>query len=167
MNKFSVGLLAFLGIITVSCNSKTKQAIEYHDCIIIEHIAIQHKFDSLDASFENYNPDEMQAAWQDAKEQTELSKKAVEELGDFDGKNYFQKSALAFFELYNTVLNDYYSQMIDIYSIPDEEYTEADEARFAELNDSMRNIYFPAFEEFKAEQLKFADEYGFEVKVMK
>jgi len=165
MRKLSILIFALLGVIIVSCNSKTEEAIEYHDSIIIEHIAIQHKFDSLDASFVNYNPDEMQTSWQEAKEQTELSIKTVKELGGFNGKDKFQKSALEFFELYNTVLNNYYSKMIDIYSIPDEEYTEADEAQFAELNDSMRNIYFPAFEAFKADQLKFADEYGFEVKV--
>jgi hypothetical protein len=163
MKKISITFFAFLALLIISCGPSTKKAISYHDKIIEEHMAIQVSFDALDKSFVDYVPEDMNKAWDNAKQQTEKSIKVVSEMEDFDGSSTFKDAALKFFEVYNTVLDTYYSDMIKIYSIPNEEYTEENEAKFGELNDEMQAIYFPAFDTFKAEQEAFAKKYNFTI----
>ncbi len=137
------------------------EAIAYNDGIINKQVAIIEKIDAIDVSFDDFIPEEMDAALQNALTETKDGIKYLENLEAFDGSTDFKDNAMKLFQAYLAVLENEFTKMIEIYKLPDEEYTEEDQERWGELYDASVDKMSKALDDFIKVQKKFAQKYNF------
>jgi len=156
-----LGLLSLsLVLILSSCGPTAEEAAEYNDKIIAEQSAIVVKIDKLDESFQYYIPADMDAAYNEAINQISKSVEAVTALDKFDGKTDFKDEALVLFSSYKTILESEYKEMVRIYKIPDEQFTEDNYAQWDKLDEASKRKLDEALTKFSAVQEEFAKKYN-------
>jgi len=165
MTKFKSLLLVIVAAMAItSCGMmgpSTDQAVEYNDNVILRQIAIMDKIEALEESFDEYIPEEMDAALDDALNTTDEGIKYLEGLEEFGGSFEFRDHSLTFFKVYKGVLDNEYSEMVEIYKLPTEEYTEAEQERWGDLREKAWDKIDEGLAEFNEYQETFATKYNF------
>ena len=93
--------------------------------------------------------------------QIKTSTSVVTAMEQFDKKDGFKADALKFFEVYKSIAENEYKQILAFYS---GEYTEENAAKSTELANTAASKRQAAFEKFSAIQKAFAKEYKFEIR---
>ena len=163
MQKLGIILITAIVLFATACNNNTQEAIEYNNTIANEQIAIQEKINILDKSFENYIPEEMEESYSKAVLQLKNSTEIVKNLDDFNGDASLKKAGLNFFVVYQDILDNYYSKIVENLSKHDSIYSETDKELLLEINEEMQNIFNPAFDAFLKSQEDFSKKYEFEI----
>jgi hypothetical protein len=154
-------LFGSLIIFLNSCGPSPKEAVDYNDSVILEQIAIVDAIDALDASFEEYIPEEMDQALANAIKTTEHAIDAIKAKENFDGSDEFKNNALDLFKLYKDVLENEFQSMVDIYKLPDDEYTDTESERWEVLYNQAYEKMINALESFNDYQKEFSKKYQF------
>lgn len=154
------GLLSLVIVMMlVACGPTPEQAAAYNDKIIDEQIAIVDKIDALVESYQYYVPADMDAAYSSAMNQVTTGITNVTALEDFDGKTEFKDAALELFNAYKTVLESEHREMVQIYKIPDEQFTEDHYSKWDNLAKQADSKMEEAFNKFGKAQDDFAAKY--------
>jgi hypothetical protein len=93
---------------------------------------------------------------------TKLNKaiKDIEAMDDFDGKDEYKKEMLKLLAMYEDILKNEITEMVD-YTIYFEDLTDEEWDYYYSLNDSMMEKYEKAHDEFAEYQDEFAEEWDF------
>ena len=165
MTKFKTLLLVVVAAVAItSCDMmgpSTDQAVEYNDNIIKKQIKIIESIDELDGTFTDFVPDEMDAALEAAIEETEDGIELLKGLEDFDGSPEFKDNALILFNVYLDALENEFTEMVEIYKLPSDEYTEELQDKWGDLYDDGYDNMSDGLEDFNDYQSTFAVKYGF------
>jgi hypothetical protein len=151
-------------MLIAACGPTKDQAITYNDAITDEHALVMDKFDALFASYDEYeNPSAMDNAYTDAVNAVDAATKNFEAMKDFDGETAFRDEAIALMKVYKSLLDNEFKQMIVIYKLPEDQYTEEKKAEWQGLRDEAVRKMDEGLAKIKAEQEKFAAKYNFEI----
>lgn len=165
MTKIKSLLLVIVSAMAISSCSmmgpSTDEAVTYNDNIIRKQISIIEKIDALDASFDDFVPEEMDAALEAAIKETEDAIEFLKGLEEFDGSFEFRDNSMRLFKSYLDVLEGEFTEMVAIYKLPSEEYTEVEQDKWGELYDATYDKMSAALEDFNDYQATFAVKYNF------
>lgn len=164
--KFSHFFTLFFALLTfVSCDFKTTdKALAYYEEIVTKRMnqLVSNYEVALIDSFENYNPEEMQSAFE------ALEKKVLEFEKDFNGmKDYYGDASLI--DNANELISAYkkalplYAKKISIESLPDSEYTDEKAEQSTALMDEINELLNPLNDKFIESTEVFAAANGFEL----
>ena len=94
MKRFVIITLTLSIILLISnCGPSKDQAIEYNDAIVDQQIAMIGKIDALQTTYEDYIPEEMDAAFNEALTTIKSGIQAVKNMEDFDGNTEFKEKS--------------------------------------------------------------------------
>ncbi len=167
---FSISILIVVVLTLNSCGifskqvydiSKVDDAIAYNDLLINEEIIVIDKINILDSVFETYEPVNIEPALNAAKEQIKKSIKKIKKIKAFYGDDSFKEALITFLKFFDNQLNNQYAEMLEIYELPIEEYTEKEESRYNFLIDEIDTDYDKEFKIFTDIQDAFAEKFGF------
>ena len=152
----------FVGILS-SCGPTRDQAVDYNDKIINEQIAIFEKMEQLIDTYENYQPDLMDAAYEKTLTQINQSIKNIEALPEFDGSTTFRDAGVTLFKLYKSVLENEHKQIIKLLKLPDSQYGDAEVKQTGDLSDAADEKINQGISNLDLIQSEFAMKYDFEI----
>ncbi len=155
--------LAFLLVLSFtlySCKPSAKEAISYSDKVSVENSKISEKYDKLLESYNEYDPKEMDAAYDDVKKQVEESLNAMKKLPDFDGKSTFKQGAVDLFNVYSSILNNEHKRIIELLKLPENEYKEKEKNEYEALRNAVNKKTATATEKLQELQKKFLEPYS-------
>jgi hypothetical protein len=160
-------VFGFLSLVVVmmlvACGPTQEQAAEYNDQIIDQQIAIVDRIDVLVESYQYYIPADMDKAYNDAVNQVNKGIETVTALDKFDGKTDFKDAALELFNGYKAALENEHKEMVRIYKIPDETFTEEHYQQWDKLAEEADRKMEEAFNKFGKAQDEFAAKYKLEL----
>ena len=141
--------------------SKVDDAIAYNDILIAEEIKVIDRIIILDSVFASYKPVIIETELNAAKKQIEKSMKIIKKVKSFYGDDSLKKALIIFLKSFDNQLNNQYTQMLNIYKLPDAEYTVTEEKRVDLLYDQIDAEYEKEFKIFTDVQDAFAEKFGF------
>jgi hypothetical protein len=145
--------------ILVACGPTPKQAAEYNDKIMDIQFNIVQSIDKLNETYQFYIPTEMDAAWNKSLEVITKGIETVTAMEKFDGKTEYKDAALEFFKAYKGIIETEHKEMVNIYKIPDENFTEQHLAQWDKLFEQADSKMEVATEKFGKIQDEFAKKY--------
>lgn len=161
-------LIGFIFLVFISCNNQEEEkqisAKEYNDNMItIQKEADKAIVDVIEAIYE-IDHDKMDKNLSDGLELMKTSIKKVEEIdGSFDSGNY-KSHMIKLLNAYHSVLEEEFAGIIEIYALPDEEYTEEHKNQVSILFDKALTKYSIAIADFRDFQERFAKAHHLEFK---
>jgi hypothetical protein len=154
-----VAIFLFCCICLYSCNNKEKERIsasEYND----EMIKIQKEVDktvvSLISAIDSYDQSDMNEAVNLAKNTIQVSINKVQQADESIDNGKYKSEMLQLLNVYLDIVDNEFSQIIELYALPDEEYSEEDVIKVSELFDSALAKYSIALANFADFQKDFA-----------
>ena len=160
---YPIALLTVLLFTQSQCGPTTEDAMNYNDELIAEELLVIDKINELTDALSTYEPSNIEPALNSAKVQVDKSIKVLEEMGGFDGDTEFVDACMELFKLFKSQLNNEYTEQLEIYKLPIDQYTDVEENRFNELNTIIDDKYYPSFEKFSKTQEDFAEKWSFEL----
>ena len=167
---FAIFILILFALTLNSCGilfkqvydiSKVDDAIAYNDILIAEEIKVIDRIIILDSVFASYKPVIIETELNAAKKQIEKSMKIIKKVKSFYGDDSLKKALIIFLKSFDNQLNNQYTQMLNIYKLPDAEYTVTEEKRVDLLYDQIDAEYEKEFKIFTDAQDAFAEKFGF------
>ena len=147
-----------------SCGVTSQQAVEYNDKIIHEQTIVYNKELALMEAMKNYKDMEgMKKAQDELINSSKSSIQVIKNLDKFDGSTEFADAAIIFLETYKGFAEKEYNELIELYSLPQEDYTEEKENRANELFDIIEKAVDTSIQKFGLAQDAFATKYKIEL----
>ncbi len=143
------------------CGPTSEQAMEYNDKLITDQLAVINAINDVDNAFTTYDPAKIGPAIIVAKNKVEESMKALEKLGGFDKTTEFKDATMSLYKLFKEQLENEYSEQLQIYKLPEEEYTTEQQDRYNELQKLIDDKYTLVFNKFAAIQVEFSKKWNF------
>ncbi len=143
------------------CGPTSEQAMEYNDKLITDQLAVINAINDVDNAFTTYDPAKIEPAIIVAKNKVEESMKALEELGGFNETTEFKDATMSLYKLFKEQLENEYSEQLQIYKLPEEEYTTEKQDRYNELQKLIDDKYTLVSNKFVAIQVEFSKRWNF------
>lgn len=165
MKHFSSTILLLSLLMLFSCKSAPtiKEAIAYNDKISTENNKILEKYDKLLNSYNEYQPEEMDNAYANAKQQVEESIESIKKLKTLVGDSAYRKTAINAFESYLTILNNEHKRMIELLKLPESGFQDAEKEEYEKLIETANSVIDSEIEKLHTVQKEFAKTYKIEL----
>jgi hypothetical protein len=161
-------MFAIVAMVVTSCGPTKEEAIAYNDKIIGEQVACIDKIDKLYDAMKNYTDHEgLDKAHAAALKQIETSSGIVSKMEKFDDNQEFRDAALKLLATYQSLLQNELKKMVEYSKLPDEQYTTEMEDDFNKLSDITMKRMDEELKQLNAIQLKFANNFKFEIEKKK
>jgi hypothetical protein len=154
---------ALFSVMLISCGSSVERAKNYNHDIIKEQVAINTKIENLFDSFKNYIPEKMDTVYAEAVTQLKAGMDSVSKMDAFDGNTEFRDAAIALFNIYDSVLNNEFKEMITLLKLPEKQYNKEKEERCITLRDQIMHKIDVGFTKLTHVQNNFAKEYNLDI----
>lgn len=149
----------------IACNNDKKKeetldAQEYNDLMISLQKKVDRSLVNLISAIDSHDSERMEKAHKKAKE---ISDSAISELEEIDGSfdnGVYKAEMTNLLEVYHSVIRNELYSIINIYNLPDEEYTETHKAEVSDYFDEALKQYSIALANFADFQKRFADYHG-------
>ena len=139
--------------------------VAYNDSIIDHQRKIVEKIDNLKKAIDNYNVlpadvalEEMDIAYNQTIVQIDSGIVFLNGIESFKSDTSFKKSAFLLFKNYKSVVETEYKQIIEIYRIPQNLYSQEDGDKLDQLNETSTVKLNNAYDVFLTAQAKFAED---------
>jgi hypothetical protein len=152
-----------IALIIVSCGPTTQDAIKYSETIIDKQIAIVKTIDILDESFNHFDIKDTEKTRIEALNTTNNAIEAITKMENFEKECVFKNEALILFNTYKSILEDEYVKIIELYNLPQEEYTMVEDNMWNEISKKLTKKKDSSFNKFNEQHLLFAQKYKFEL----
>ena len=153
--------ILFLISIIWACKSNDKETIDakkYNDEMIVLQKKAEVGIVNLISAIDSQNADRMNESLASAKELISYCISEVEKSDSENNFNPYKNQIMMLLDSYSSIVEEEFRTIIDIYSLPDEEYTEAHKDSVTSLfNESLRK-YSLAIAQFADFQENFAKE---------
>ena len=160
-------LLLFLTISFISLNQSCKQEspVVYNDLIISHQRKIVEKIDNLKKSINNFNVlpadvalEEIDIAYDQTIAQIDSGIVFLKEVESFKSDTSYKKGAYTLFKNYKSIVENEFKQIIEIYRIPENLYSQEDGVKLDKLNELSTQKFNEAYDNFLKVQAKFAED---------
>ncbi len=134
---YSFVLLSF--IFFTACNKGPSQAEinKYLEDIANQENLVLQKLNDLIDVYDTFNStDELQKAYNAVNVQLEESEKAVKNIKGFEDDDVLKASALEFFKEIKTLMDNEHKRIVELYSMPDEQFKEKEQIELENLRDT-------------------------------
>ncbi len=152
-------LLVVIIFIINSCGITPENAQRYNEQIINIQNDTKHSFVELEKAFVTFDSEEIGDKLGLAKKQTEMSLRNLTKVQCPDEDSVLHKATKDFFEICLGIINNEYTQMHKLYSIPDDEYGNEHQKKYELLKGLKNNKYRKAFKEFAGIQNHFVSNF--------
>jgi hypothetical protein len=156
--------LLFVILAMTSCGPSSDKAMAYNDKIIDEQIAIIDRIDFMYESFKNFVPEEMDKAYNGARMQIDSGIIRVSKMEAFDESTHFRDSAIILFNVYKSVFENEFKEMVSIYKLPDKKFTKEQKDKWMMLSDQAKKKMNDALQKLQQTQNAFTKKYKFKIK---
>ena len=156
---FAVLLLLILS----KCGPTQQDAMNYHKKIIHEQHLVIGYINEMVSAFSTFEPTKIKLAMDSAMIQIDESIIVLEGIESFDEDKELLESCLNFFEANKNLLKNEYTEQLEIYILPIEEYTDVEKDRFNELHKIIDEKYYPVFDRFSKAEEEFAKKWNLEL----
>ncbi|NMC99686.1 MAG: hypothetical protein GYA62_08200, partial [Bacteroidales bacterium] len=129
--------------------------------IINQQQKIVQLFNKLDSSFADTVNQSFKTIYQELMQEVEHQLKSIDSFPDFDGNNQFKQEYKTLLTVYQDVVKNDYSKMIDLYTLPDSLYTQNVKDDFLQTNKIANDKLQEALNRFIEVQKQFASKYKF------
>jgi hypothetical protein len=120
----ALALLVFASVFS-ACGPTPEEGIAYNDAIIDEQEILMDKINAVYESFVNYEDMAgMDNALTAAQQQAVTALDNVKKMEAFDKKTDFRDAAITLFEIYKSVTLNELPQVIALYKLPEDQYTQ-------------------------------------------
>jgi len=161
MKKLTLLALVTFMVALVSCSPSVKEALSYNDTIVYYHQDMDKKVSILSDTYNNYVPEEMDSAYQNAINSAEKGIEFVKSLGAFHGDDSYQKAAQALFEMYKSVVEVEHARIIGLLKLPANQFQQAEINELEQLKDTAAVKIQSKIDETAKVQELFAKKYKF------
>lgn len=163
MRNISFLLFLFCTALLISCGPTVEEGIKYSDDIIEQNSIIQEKITKLVETYDQFVPEQMDAAYAKALEVTDSGLHFANKLLPFDEDSTFKEGAIKLFSVYKEVLNTEHRRIIELLKLPEEDYKEEEIEEFAKLIETSHGKIDKATNELIKIQEDFAKAHKFKV----
>ncbi len=120
----ALSLLVFAAVFS-ACGPTPEQGVAYNDAIVDEQELVMDKINAVYEAMKNYeNVSGMDQALTAAQQQAKAGLENVQKMDDFDGNTDFRDAGVKLFEIYKSVTMNELPQIVEIYKLPQEQYTQ-------------------------------------------
>ena len=147
-------------IILSACGPTPEEVRNYNDKIIKQQTKIKKSIDNLEIQFKSYDPEKIQPVFNIAKTVTTEGLVIIKKIGSFDKSTKFKDATIQYCEIIQKTLDEEYTEMLKIYSIPDSLYNEEVEIKWNNLRKSVDEKLSEGFSKFSAAQENFATKHN-------
>jgi len=159
-----IGFILIASVLVFSaCTPSTEEAAAYNDTIIAEQSLVIEKIDAVTESFVDYIPEVMDKSLKDASEQVNKSIANVTAFENFDKTDDYKNAALELFNVYKSVIDNEFKEMVAIYKIPDADFKDEHFEQFDDLQTTALDKMDKAETKFSAFQEEFAKKYNLQL----
>jgi hypothetical protein len=137
MKKVLLIIPAIVICFIASCGHDTSMAVKYNDALVGRQVAINNKIEKLFDSFKSHISGKMDTAYSEALSGLKEGTDSVSQMDAFDGKTDLRDAALGLFNVYQSVLDNEFKEIIELHKLPDEQYTKEKESRCKDLQDQI------------------------------
>lgn len=162
MKNYSILFITLFFTLILSCQPSTEEAMKYNDGIIEQQNLVNEKFSLLISSYDAYESEEMDAAYNNVLDQLNEDIEYVTKLKGFEEDAYFKEAALAFFNSYKEVLENEHKRIIELLKLSADDYGTTQVKEYEKLRDQASIKIDKAFENMLKNQQKFAKKYHIE-----
>jgi hypothetical protein len=159
---FLVSLVCAVFFIACKSGDEEKKidAQQYNDKMIELQIGVDHAVVKLIAAIDTYEQEAMNEALNSAISVCNNAIDSVEKSDDLPDDGTYKKQMLQLLNVYKDIIENEFTTIIVIYSLPDEEYTEEQVQEVTDLFDEALRKYSLALADFSDFQEKFAKSQG-------
>ena len=136
-----------------------ESASDYNNAIVKLQASIFYCFDELEQAINNFEPEEMNAALNKAKSTVNNALLELKSFGGFKENFLYFEAAKNFFETYLNLLENEYSQLVDLYKLSDESFGEKENIIVDSLDNSIAAKQDSSFKKFWKIQMDFGKEF--------
>lgn len=160
MKKLNLLFFVF-ALFLVSCGPSTQDAIDFNNAIIDHQKRLLDTESQLINAISNHQTAQVDQIYKDYLTQIDNSIAAINDLKSFSKFDTFKTSALSLFTAYKEVITNEYAEVIKLYRIPTDVYTDNDDKKLNELTRSIDSKLEDALKNFVETQKSFATEFNF------
>jgi hypothetical protein len=147
-----------------ACGPSSEQAASYNEAIVEEQNSVLNSINAVFESTVNYKDiPAMDNALNKARQQANMSLDVIKKMNKFDGSTQYRDDAVRLFEVYQSVTMNELSQIVDLYKLPDEKYTEKEKLQIDSLVTESTRKMDEALAYFKTSQENFAKKYKLKI----
>lgn len=137
MLHYSFVLLSFIFFISCHKGPSQEEINKYLEDIANQENLVLQKLNDLIDAYDNFNStDELQEAYNAVIVQLDESEKAVNNIKGFEDDDVLKASALEFFKEIKTLMDNEHKRIVELYSMPDEQFKEKEQLELENLRDS-------------------------------
>ncbi len=144
-----------------SCQNKTDEAIKYNDNIIIQQQKIVQLFNRLDSSFADTIHQSFIENHKLLSREINRQFHFIDSLPSFNNDSSFKSEYKKLLTIYRDVVQNNYTKMIELYTLPDSLYTQSIKDEFLNIYKQSNEQLQNAINEFIKFQQSFAKKYNF------
>lgn len=153
--------LILIAMVMTSCGPTPQQAVDYNDKIIAEQSLIDASLSVFIEALQDGDIEEIEETYADAVKQNEIGTDVVSKMEDFDGKTDLKDAALKLFDVYKSLLENEYKEMVDIKKLPDNKVTDEVVEKWEDLAEKSSEELDRGMEILKTAQVEFSVKYRF------
>lgn len=161
MKKFLPILAATL---LVACGPTQQDAIDLNDKLVAVQKACIKAEESFYDACKTYNPEEIKKALKTFKGKVLSAVDESEKTKNEKEFELYRNSAIKLLYAYKDLIDKEFSEYAKLYSIPDEQFTDADQKRSGKVADIINSTLGPLNDSFVMEQKIFAKKWDFTLK---
>jgi hypothetical protein len=155
--------LSFLLLFIISCGPTPEDAKAYKQKINNIHKNVVLVADSLETAFESFDSTQIKYAMHRANVVSQKAISELKELKPITPDSFLFKATGHYFQTFREVLGNEYREKLDLYCIPDENFTFDDQEQIERLDMKKREKLRTAAQKLKDAEAKFAEEYNLQI----
>ncbi len=151
-------------IFATSCGPTPKEADRYNRQLTAWQHQVKFAGDSLEKAFRTFDSVLIEKKLKRAELITKRNINALKQKGKLKNDASLYKAHLKYVMIYDTVLHQEYTQMLNLYRLPDEKYGIEGDKKFQKLQTAKNRKLKKAFLELSITQNEFAERYNLKLK---
>ncbi len=133
----SLILMGFIFFIACNKGPSQEELNKYLEAIADQENQVLQKLNNLIDVYDSFNSTgELQEAYKAVYAQLDKSEKAVKNIKGFEDDDILRASALEFFKEIKSLLDNEHKRIIELYSMPDDQFKDKEQAELESLRDS-------------------------------
>ena len=142
------------------CRPSPEDAGVYNEKVVLIQEELALKVKNLNDQFNTFDNEKIKKAMEELKTELDKSEKSAAKLTAFDDKTELKDSLIAYINATKAVFEKEYTEMANIYKLPEESWDKELEDKFNTFKNSAVGIYTGAFENLKTAENEFAEKYN-------
>lgn len=144
----------------LSCTTRSDKAASYNDSIIAQQSEIIEAFDQMDSVMSTLNNEEMESTYLILRGKVKEGLKSLDTLGAFEKDDALLKASRDLFRGYDRLMQNEYSELLEIIQLPDSAITTDDQQEAFGLESDIVMTMKTLHSDYESQQRAFGEKYN-------